>query len=47
MSDNITEQEIKIINYLSDKTGKEICWEELVQFSKNPQSVKLKTIKNN
>jgi hypothetical protein len=40
-----TDQELKIINYLKDKNNQEVAWEELVQFSKNPQTVKLKTIK--
>lgn len=41
----ITDQELKIINYLNSKTDQEVPWEELAQFAKDPQSVKLKTIK--
>lgn len=43
MSINLTNQEIKIVNYLINKDA--VYWEELSQFAKNPQSVKLKTIK--
>lgn len=46
MSDlKITEQDSRIINYLSSKNGQEVSWEELAQFSKDPQNVKLNTIK--
>ena len=41
----ITERENQIINYLSNKDGQEVSWEELVQFAKDPQSVKIKTVK--
>lgn len=40
----LTEQEIKVTNYLQAKNNQEISWEELVQFSKTPQSVKKNTI---
>jgi hypothetical protein len=39
----LTEKEIKIVNYLNGK--KSVAWEELAQFSKDPQSVKIKTVK--
>lgn len=40
----LTEQEVKIIEYLYPREGKEIFWEELAQFAKDPQTVKLKTM---
>ena len=45
--DNIrlTEQENKISNYLIAKNGQTVFWEELAQFAKEPQKVKLKSIK--
>ncbi len=39
----LTNQEVNIINYL--KANANVSWEELVQFAKDPQTVKLKTIK--
>lgn len=41
----LTEQETKIVDYLTAKTSGNVYWEELAQFSKSPQTVKLKTIK--
>jgi len=38
----LTNQEQKIINYLAGK--ERVNWEELAQFAKDPQSVKLKTL---
>ena len=38
----LTNQEQKVINYLSGKN--EVTWEELAQFAKEPQSVKMKTL---
>lgn len=39
----LTNQEVNIINYL--KSNQSVAWEELAQFAKEPQTVKLKTIK--
>lgn len=39
----LTNQEVNIINYL--KSNQTVAWEELAQFAKEPQTVKLKTIK--
>lgn len=46
MSGNLrlTDQEIKVVNYLSPLTEKEIPWDLLAQFSKNPNTVKYKSI---
>lgn len=41
----VTDQEFRVIDYLVSKNHKTVYWEELAQFSKDPQSVKLKTIK--
>ena len=40
----LTEQETKITEYLISKNNQEVYWEELVQFAKDPQSVKKKTL---
>lgn len=40
----LTEQEVKITHYLQTKNGDEVLWEELAQFSKEPQHVKKNTI---
>jgi hypothetical protein len=40
----LTDQERKIISYLQPKHGEEVPWEELAQFSKDPQTVKKKTM---
>ena len=39
----LTVQEQNIVNYLSTKNGI-VNWEELVQFAKDPQNIKLKTL---
>jgi hypothetical protein len=39
-----TEQEKNIIQYLQQKPNVDVKWEELAQFAKDPQNVKLKTI---
>jgi hypothetical protein len=41
---NLSNQELKIVNYLKTKSEAPVAWEELAQFSKDPTSVKLKTI---
>lgn len=41
----LTEQETKVVDYLVPRTGKQVYWEELAQFAKDPQSVKIKTVK--
>lgn len=41
----LTEQEIRVIDFLMSKNNGSIYWEELAQFAKSPQTVKLKTIK--
>lgn len=43
---HLTDQEMKIIAYLQPRSGfgKEVAWEELAQFSKDPTTVKMKTI---
>ena len=41
---NFSTQELKILNYLENHSGLEVGWEELAQFAKDPQNVKLKTI---
>jgi len=41
----LTEQETKVVDYLVPRTGKKVYWEELVQFAKDPQTVKIKTVK--
>lgn len=41
---HLTNQEINIINFLTS-SKQDVSWEELIQFSKNPQTVKLKTVK--
>jgi DNA-binding response OmpR family regulator len=41
----VTDQEFRVIDYLVSKNNKTVYWEELAQFAKDPQSVKLKTIK--
>jgi DNA-binding winged helix-turn-helix (wHTH) protein len=40
----LTQQEAEVLSFLCSKQEKEVYWEELVQFCKNPTSVKLKTI---
>lgn len=45
MKIKLSDQEIKITEYLSLRNGKNVSWEELVQFAKDPSNVKLKTIK--
>lgn len=40
----LTGQEIKVVNYLSPLSEKEIPWDLLAQFSKDPESVKYKSI---
>jgi DNA-binding response OmpR family regulator len=40
----VTDQEFRVIDYLVSKNNKTVCWEELAQFAKDPQTVKLKTI---
>lgn len=40
----LTEQECKIIDYLENRSGQQVAWEELAQFAKDPTTVKLKTI---
>jgi hypothetical protein len=45
MSDiKLTAQETKVIAFLTTKGDNPIHWEELAQFAKDPQTVKLKTI---
>jgi len=39
-----TDKENKIIAYLTALNGKKVSWEELAQFSKNPEQVKLKSV---
>jgi hypothetical protein len=41
----LSEQEIKVLDYLTARNNSVVYWEELAQFAKNPQTVKLKTIK--
>lgn len=41
----LTEQETKVVDYLVPRTGKRVNWEELAQFAKDPQNVKIKTVK--
>lgn len=38
----LTNQEINIINYIGNKS--EVSWQELAQFAKDPQNVKMKTL---
>lgn len=38
----LTQQESQVLNFLSQR--KEVYWEELAQFCKNPSTVKLKTV---
>lgn len=45
MEVNLSNQEKKVISYLLAKNNSRVAWEELAQFAKEPQSVKLKTIK--
>jgi hypothetical protein len=40
-----SDQETKVINFLTSRNGGNVFWEELAQFAKDPQTVKLKTIK--
>jgi len=40
-----TKQETDIINYLVPRNNTTVYWEELVQFAKDPTTVKLKTIR--
>lgn len=40
----LTEQETRVNNYLVSKGSTDCSWEELAQFAKDPQNVKLKTI---
>ena len=41
----LSEQEIGIVAYLKSKSTGKVYWEELAQFTKNPQTVKLKSVK--
>lgn len=41
----LTKQEIKVVDYLVPRSGKKVYWEELAQFAKDPQTVKIKTVK--
>lgn len=41
----LTEQETKVVDYLVPRTGKRVYWEELAQFAKDPQTVKIKTVR--
>ena len=41
----LTEQEAKVVDFLRAKNNSTVNWEELAQFAKSPQTVKLKTIK--
>lgn len=41
----LTEQEARVVNFLLSKNNSTVKWEELAQFAKSPQTVKLKTIK--
>lgn len=41
---NLTNQENNVLEYLKTRDGQKVYWEELVQFSKNPTTVKLKTM---
>jgi len=47
MSEDIklTEQETRVVDFLRSKTNGSAHWEELAQFAKSPQTVKLKTIR--
>jgi len=45
MQPKFSEQETKVINYLISRNNSNVYWEELAQFSKDPETVKLKTIK--
>lgn len=40
----LTNQELKVIDFLTLRNHQDVHWEELAQFSKDPKSVKLKTI---
>jgi hypothetical protein len=40
----LTNQESDVVRYLEVRSGREVAWEELVQFSKTPSTVKLKTM---
>ena len=42
---SLTEQDTKIIGYLQSRNLQDVAWEELAQFSKEPTTVKLNTIK--
>lgn len=41
----LTEQETRVVSFLLSKNNTNVNWEELAQFAKSPQTVKLKTIK--
>ena len=41
----LTEQEARVVDFLLSKNNSSVYWEELAQFAKSPQTVKLKTIK--
>lgn len=44
LSFRLTNQEVNVLQYLST-INRDVAWEELAQFAKNPQTVQLKTIK--
>lgn len=44
MSVKLTKQEENIVSYLKVRNNQKVYWEELVQFSKNPTTVKLRTV---
>lgn len=41
----LSDQETKVVNFLTSRNNSNVFWEELAQFAKDPQTVKLKTIK--
>ena len=45
MNINLTEQENKVVDFLITLKGGKAYWEELAQFAKDPQTVKIKTVK--
>jgi hypothetical protein len=40
----LTDQDRRVVNFLTAHNNSEVYWEELAQFSKDPRNVKLKTI---
>jgi hypothetical protein len=41
----LSEQETKVVDYLVPRSNDTVNWEELAQFAKDPQNVKIKTVK--